>query len=448
MASIQFFGASGTVTGSCYQFIYNNFRLMVDCGMFQGSPQLEAQNFEPLGFAASKVNDVILTHAHLDHCGRLPKLVREGFAGRIFCTQATAELAEIVLMDAAKISLHDRPNDPIYTLDDVQKTLGMFRIVRYEQPISLLGMEFTLYNAGHILGSCTLRVATNNNQESVIFSGDLGNSPQDLINPTQIPPQAMTIVMESTYGDRLHPNQSPADHIAKNVAEIESSGGTLLMPAFSIERTQEILHIFHHLKEESRIDNTTPVFMDAPMGAKVTRVFMQHEDLFSEELLGHRAYYSDPFDFEGLIITRSTKDRRRIDSYQGPKVIIAGSGMMMGGRILAHAKNYLPITSTRLLLTGFQAPDTLGRQILDGHETVEIEGEHVMVRASINQLTGLSSHADQKQLLSWLSQVKPQKKVILTHGEDPSRVALGQKIQDYRICHRVVMPQLWETVEL
>lgn len=447
MASIQFFGASGTVTGSCYQFIQDGFRLMVDCGMFQGTSELEAQNFEPFGFAPTEVNDVVLTHAHLDHCGRLPKLVKEGFIGRIFCTQATAELAEIVLMDAAKISLHDRPNDPIYTLDDVQKTLSMLRIVRYEQPISLSGMEFVLYDAGHILGSCTLRIVTSD-QESVIFSGDLGNSPQDLIKPTQIPPQAMTIIMESTYGDRLHPHQEAADQIARNVAEIEASGGTLLMPAFSIERTQEILHIFHHLKEESRIDNTTPVFMDGPMADRVTKVFIHHDDLFSEELLRHQAYYSDPFDFEGLVITRSKKDRRRIDSYHGPKVILAGSGMMMGGRILAHAKNYLPIASTRLLFTGFQAPDTLGREILDGHETIEIEGENIVVRANIDQLTGLSSHADQKQLLTWLRQVKPQKKVILTHGEDASRVALGQKIQDFNICNEVVLPQLWDTVEL
>ncbi len=446
MAKIKFLGASGTVTGSSF-LVTSNFgkMVMVDMGMFQGMDETTQLNFAKLTFDPSQLSGVVLTHAHLDHCGRLPLLTMNGFAGKIYMTEATRALFELTLLDAAKIGKEGHGSHPIlYTENDVKRLLYTAEIVAYHEPFSIFEFEMLFRDAGHILGSTSVEMKVDDTK--IAFSGDLGNTPEDLLKPTENITEASFVLMESTYGDRVHSKEDPKEVLAEEINEVEKSGGALLIPAFSIERSQEILHIIDHLKKSNKVEASTPVYLDSPMAIKTTQIYKRFKDLYSSELVEHGT--DDPFDFPGLTMIEDYHQSEKIKDTKGVKVIIAGSGMMHGGRILNHATTYLPIETTRMLLVGFQAEGTLGRKILDGAHQVRIYGEEVQVNAHIRKSSGMSAHADQPKLMNWLSKVSGVKRVFLIHGEDESRQVLAEKIKTDLKLTDVIMPKIYEEHEL
>ncbi len=429
MKSIEFVGGvNGEVTGSCYLLTSSELeQILVDFGMFQGSDKSEERNYLPLPFSPSGLKAVFLTHAHLDHCGRLPLLVFGGFKGKIYMTEATRALVEIILNDAAHVAEKDNPKHPIYTTEEVWKTMNMIQTVSYDEEVIVGSFKATFRDAGHILGSSSIEIidSTKENNNKIIFSGDLGNTPQSIVKPTEYSDSADFVVMESTYGDSSHPDEDPDEIVQREINAVEESGGTLLIPAFSIERTQELLHIIHHLKKDKKVKADTPVFLDSPMGINATQAYLDFKDYYNDEIKSHTDI---PFNFEGLVITDDVRDSKDIIKSPGPKVIIAGSGMMSGGRIMQHAANYLPLATTRILFVGYQAEETIGRQILEGAQNVVINKISIPIRAKVSEIKTLSSHADQPKLITWLQHIKGVKKVFLTHGEIHQQEALRERI--------------------
>jgi metallo-beta-lactamase family protein len=347
-------------------------------------------------------------------------------------------------MDTAKIASLDHDPHPLYTKDDVLATINLFKTIDYKEELHIGDFSILLRDAGHILGSASVEIIDQSSQgklKKIIFSGDLGNSPQDLINPTDPVHDGDVVVMESTYGDRLHPAGNPSDLLAHEIQAVEKNGGTLLIPAFSIERSQELLHRIAHLKQKGIVKNETRVFFDSPMGEKVTQVFEHYPQLFNRELQADMRV-GDPFSFPGLEILERREDSERADEVATAKVIIAGSGMMTGGRIVAHALKHLSDPKTHVLIVGYQGEETLGRELIEGKKSVLIEGQEVEVRAVITEIATMSSHADQSQLMHWLSQIQGVKKLFLTHGEDTPRKVLSQRIQQDLGIMDISMPAL------
>ncbi len=455
MRQIKFLGAAGMVTGSSYWLEdHDSHGILIDLGMFQGMEEQRKLNNESLAFEAKNLEAMILTHAHLDHCGRMPLLVEAGFSGPIFMTEATRQLLELSLYDAAKVAKENderrQTQEALYTEEEVEKLLTHCRIVAYDRPFTVGSFEITMRDAGHILGSASIEVKwrmRNGELRKMVFSGDLGNTPQDLIRPTEMIDEANVVIMESTYGDRTHSNEDPLKVIQGEINAIEESGGTLLVPAFSLERTQEILHRIDHLKKSKKVKDETPVFLDSPMAIKATMIFKHFAELYNQELADH-ARLDDPFDFPGLILVEKGGESAKIKDIDRPKVIIAGSGMMSGGRIMRHAIDFLPLPTTRLLQVGFQAQGTVGRQIQDGAKKVKIYDQEVEVKASIREVTSMSAHADQPRLMNWLSKIKGVTKVFLTHGEELPRLVLAEKIRNELGIADVVLPEMNQTVEL
>lgn len=444
---LKFLGASGTVTGSCYFLQGDKTGVMVDCGMFQGVKEVDELNFAKPNIDFSKLNAIVLTHAHLDHCGRLPLLLKYGFDGVVYMNEPTKALAEIVMLDSAKIAREDATNT-MYEEDDVYRFLKKVVLVDYHVPFEIGDFEVTMYDAGHILGSTSLLFVDKSTGKKLLFSGDLGNSPEPLLMPTEIVKSADFVVMESTYGDEKHPAGEEADIIAEIVAEAERVGGAVLIPSFSIQRAQELLYVFDQLKKDGRVSEETVVFLDSPMALRTTEVYKDFPGLYSQKLKS-QAKKDDPFDFPGLMLCDNVEKSKQIKNYPGTKVIIAGSGMMTGGRILHHAANYLPDPKNTLVFVGFQAEGTLGRDIKSGKKEINIWGNNIEVRASIKEIKTMSSHADQDQLKSWLSKIDGVKKVYLTHGEDIARLVLKEIIKnDYGDVIDVKMPNLDEEFEL
>lgn len=442
---IEFLGAgSGEVTGSNYLLTLDDTnQVIVDFGMFQGPPNIEKLNFNPLSFNPSTLQAVFVTHAHLDHCGRLPLLVFGGFKGKIYMTKPTASLVQVILEDAARIAEKDRDKTPLYTSDEVWKVMQMIDIVSYDKPIQTQSVTAVFKDAGHILGSASIKITDNESKKSVIFSGDLGNTPQSIVKPTEYFDGSDYVVMESTYGDSTHPDEDASQIIQEEINAIETKPGTLLIPAFALERTQELLHIIHHLKKNGKIRPETKVFLDTPMGIDATAIYIDFKEFYNAELQSHTDI---PFNFEGAVVTSESKESKSIIHEPDPKVIIAGSGMMSGGRILRHATDFLPRASTRVLFVGYQSEETVGRKILEGAKNVRIEKQTVEVRAHIREIKTLSSHADQPRLINWLSHIKGVKKVFLTHGELPQQQALNEQIKN--LAGQAIIPKLSETFDL
>ncbi|OGK14925.1 hypothetical protein A3H80_01885 [Candidatus Roizmanbacteria bacterium RIFCSPLOWO2_02_FULL_37_19] len=451
MKYIKFLGASGTVTGSCYLLKEDNGpNVLVDMGMFQGQQEIADLNYAPLQFDPSNVYGVILTHAHLDHCGRLPLLTKNGFKGRIFMTEATKDLTEIALLDAAHISEHEQERPQLFNEVDVHRLLEHAEIVTYDQAFKVGNWHVIFRDAGHILGSASIEFEDKNSSDGIskiVFSGDLGNSPQDILKPTQTINQANIVVMESTYGGRKHPHIDPSQVIQEEINAVEQSKGVLLIPAFSIERSQELLHRIDHLKREGKVHQQTPIYLDSPMASRVTKVYKIYKQYYNQELSEH-TQHDDPFNFPGLIITKNTEESAKIHTTSGPMVIIAGSGMMTGGRILHHARKYLPRKSTHLLFVGYQGIETLGRDILSGTRTASILESEITVRASIRDLAAMSAHADEPKLLKWLSYIRDVHKVYLTHGDSVPRADLASAIKNHLGISDIVLPQMNEEYEI
>lgn len=442
---IKFLGATGTVTGSSYLVTANTGEeILVDLGMYQGQASIDALNFQPLDFDPSKLTGVVLTHAHLDHCGRLPLLIKNGFTGNIYMTPPTADLTELSLLDSAKINEEDNKSG-LYNREDVATTVQKFRTIDYDKQFNFGNVSVCLKDAGHILGSASAEITADG--KKIVFSGDLGNSPEDIINPTERINNANAVVMESTYGDREHPKDDVKNIIQKEINAVEENNGTLLIPAFSLERTQELLHIISHLKATNSVSRDIRVYLDSPMAEKATLIYEKYKKYMNNEIT-QDYQKADPFTFPGLTVTKDRHESEKINTTIGAKVIISGSGMMTGGRIVGHAKVLLMIGSTRLLFVGYQAEETLGRQILEGAKNVDIEGVKIHINANINETQALSSHADQPKLLAWVKQIQGLQKVILTHGEDAARIQLDDKIRNELGINDVIIPKLRDTIEI
>lgn len=446
---IKFLGASGTVTGSSYVLSSGAGQsILIDLGMFQGLPEIEKLNYEPFAYDCSQLSGVILTHAHLDHCGRLPILYSHGYTGSIWMTPPTRDLTALSLLDSAKIA---RQDDKIVLYDKMlaEQTISRFKTMPYRESFQVGGFTVTFRDAGHILGSASVEIEDNHPSsglKKIVFSGDLGNTPEDLVDPTEMIDSADVVVMESTYGDALHPTENPDDIIQSEIEAVEQTGGTLLIPAFSLERTQELLHTILHLKGEGKIKRETSVFMDSPMAARATDIYTQYPQYLNAHIQKELRRGS-PFEFEGLQIIARRRESEAIGKNPGAEVIIAGSGMMTGGRIVGHAARFLPMKSTRLLIVGYQGEETLGRALQEGNTEVTIDGVTVPVRAHVSSTRAMSSHADQGQLMDWLGSIQNVKKVILTHGEDKQRGVLAEKIkQDLHVAD-VHTPKMHEEID-
>jgi metallo-beta-lactamase family protein len=477
MADIAFLGAAGTVTGSRYLVTSRNGapggtavpggasgtgaaaagtgdeRVLVDCGMFQGSKELRERNWQPMPFDASAIPFVVLTHAHIDHSGMLPRLVRQGFKGAIVSTLATFELCRLLLMDAAKLQEEDaaflnrkgltkhQPALPLFDARDAERTLERFTTRPYEEWTELpdrIAVRFR--NAGHLLGSATveMRIREHEGTTTVLFSGDLGRYDVPLNPDPEPPPPADAIVMESTYGDRPHPDASLYDQMAALVLESMKRGGVLVIPAFAVGRAQQVIYVLNTLMREKRIPDL-PIHLDSPMAVQATRIYAAHP--------GEQEAQRGELTARNVITHATVEESKALNSFHGPGILISSSGMLTGGRILHHLKRLLPDPRNTVALVGYQAAGTRGRMLQDHAPTLPIHGEQVPVKAAIADLCGFSGHADSGELLRWLGGLKPPPKMIyLTHGEPEAAAALAQTLQGKGFQARV--PKLGDVVTL
>ena len=434
--TLNFLGAAQNVTGSSFLVEADGVRFLVDCGMYQ-ERKLVDRNWEPFPVPPRKIDAVLLTHAHLDHCGLLPKLVREGFRGKIWCTPATSEIAKIVLMDSAKLQEEDaefkrkrhqregrtgpHPERPLYTEADVDRCARRFKRLDYDETREIKrGVEATFCNAGHILGASMIKlsVPTDGERRSILFSGDVGRPHTPIVKDPSAVRQADYVVMESTYGDEVHkPESSVGDQLAEVINQTRQAGGNIVIPSFAIERSQELLYRLNQLLVADRIPHLM-IFLDSPMAIRVTEVFEKHPELFDREMLEFVNTHASPFDLPNLKMTRMTDESKAINHIKGTVIVIAGSGMCTGGRIKHHLVNNIGRPESTILFVGYQAQGTLGRQILDGAEEVRILGQMCPVRARIAKIGGFSAHADRDELMGWLSGLeRPPRGVFLVHGE-------------------------------
>jgi metallo-beta-lactamase family protein len=432
-AKLTFFGAAGTVTGSRYLLDVGGTRLLIDCGMYQ-ERDLANRNWKPFPVPPSSIDTVLLTHAHIDHCGYLPKLVKDGFRGRIHGTLPTAEIAKTVLMDSAKLQAEDvafkkkrhtqeqrkgpYPLEPLYTVRDVEQCCSRFSPVKYHEPVTLASsLTATFTDAGHILGSASIQIRLNN--RSIVFSGDLGRWNRPIIEDPDYCPPADYIVMESTYGDRDHEPTSLVDgKLCAVVNDTVRRGGNLVIPTFAIERAQEVLYYFNSLVRAKRIPPIT-VFVDSPMAVTVTGIFENHMAMLDEDMKRRVRDNQSPFKFSGLKMIQTVDESKAINTIKGTVAVMAGAGMCTGGRIKHHLANNISRPESTVLFVGYQAVGTLGHLIQNGITPIRLFGQSLQVRAKIEHITGLSAHADRGELLKWLSPLAsmPPAKVFVTHGE-------------------------------
>lgn len=438
---VHFHGAAGEVTGSMHLVEAAGKRLLIDCGLVQGSPEADARNFAPFPFEPSEVDALLLSHAHIDHCGRIPRLVMAGFNGPIYTQRATADLLPIMLMDSASLQENDaeranrkrKPGQPqampLYTREDVRTTLPLLRPVDYNKPTSLFdGIEMTLRDAGHILGSAIIELRAEG--KTLVFSGDLGMRGTPILRDPETVTQADLLLMESTYGDRNHRQRK------ETVAELGEildaawrDGGNVLIPAFAVGRTQELLYWFARHWNDWDMARWR-IFLDSPMASKVVQVYDRHHELFDAEAREIWRGTPNPFRLPNLRVTETADESMAINRIRGGAIIIAGNGMASGGRILHHMRQCLPKRQTRMVFVGYQAEGTLGRRLVDGARWVRIHGHDVRVNAQRHTVGGLSAHADQQALLDWYADFASPPPLALVHGEDLAREALAGEIHE------------------
>jgi metallo-beta-lactamase family protein len=440
---LSFHGADRDVTGSCHLIEVAGKRLLIDCGLFQGNRELDEENEVPFRFDPASIDFVLQTHAHLDHCGRLPLLARRGFRGEIIATPPTRELVRIVLEDAARIEAEDAARrarwrarsssgsqggagreagaTPLYTGDDVQTALELFgRTVGYRAPVALgAGLQVSFHDAGHILGSASvlLEAEDGGRTRRILYSGDIGNRGRPILcDPA--PPPADIVVMETTYGDRLHRSVSESvEELVTATAATLQRGGNVVIPSFALERTQEILYFLREATADGRLPRNMPVFLDSPMAASAVEVYRRFPQFFDAAAAALVATGSNPFDIPGLRMTRGREESMAINRIAGGAVIIAGSGMCTGGRVRHHLMHNLSREASSIIFVGFAARGTPARAIIDGARTIRLLGEELPVRAHIHTINGFSAHADQGELLHWHSLAGGAERTILVHGE-------------------------------
>ncbi len=433
-STLGFYGGVGSVTGANFVLDTGTVAIMVDCGLMQGGKFAEEKNAEAFVYNPADIDVLIVTHAHADHIGRIPKLVKDGFKGVIYSTPPTKDLAAIMFEDAYKVMQyeHERFGTTIlYEPSDIQAALALWQTVPYSTAFHLGDdVTVTLTDAGHILGSAMVHMTRKG--RTIVFTGDIGNVPQPLLNPPVIPKEYHYMVMESVYGDRVHEEVAERTQLLQHyIEETVQKKGTLIIPAFSLERTQGMLFEINNLVESGAVPSL-PVFLDSPLAIAVTEVYRRYESYFKESVQEQITAGDDIFDFEGLSFTRNIKDSHEIDATKGPKIIIAGSGMSHGGRIRRHERNYLSDKNTTVLLVGYQSVGSLGRKLHDGARRVQIDDEWVKVRAQIARIRGYSGHADRNQLVELVAAgASPSSRIFVTMGEERSSLFLVQRLRDY-----------------
>lgn len=463
---ITFLGAAEMVTGSCYLLESDNIKLLVDCGMFQGGKQADELNYNDFEFNPAEIDYLILTHAHIDHSGRIPQLAKKGFKGRILATAPTAELCQIMLPDSAFIQEMENewlnrkrqragkpPVEAIYTVEDARESLKFFDIVKYNELINV-GSNITVRyrNAGHILGASIIEmwVREKGDEFKIVFSGDLGNKNAPLMQDPSIIEDADYVLVESTYGNRLHKDtKNKALALLDIITDTIEKKGNIVIPSFAIERTQEILYELNMLKESKAIKlKDIPVFVDSPLAINATKIFMNHVDNFDEDTLELIKQGDDPFNFPNLIFTETPEESRGINTYEGSCIIISASGMCDAGRIKHHLKHNLWREESSVVFVGYQAKESLGRRILEGDKNVKIFGEDIIVKCNVYSIEGFSGHADQAGIMEWLSGfTKKPAKIFLTHGEDDALETLSKLITE-KLGIKNEIAKLGQTVEL
>lgn len=464
MLTIQFLGAAGQVTGSKYFLRTATHRgALVDCGLFQGPRALRQMNWDTLPIQVSDIANVIVTHAHLDHTGYLPRLLHAGFNGRIWMTPATYDVAGFILRDSAHLQEEDalhankhhwtrhKPALPLYRSEDAERVLGMCNVHdRGDLKVLPDDLSFLYSNAGHILGSCSVRIEKRFDDRepvTVLFSGDIGRRNPIYLKPKDAPPAADFIICESTYGDKLHHAIDPTEEIAVIVEEIVRTKGVLLIPAFAVDRAQEIIYCLNALMRDGRLP-AIPTYIDSPMATGVTALYEKYIDehtMTAEEL---EEPDKNPLSFPSLHFVQTVDESKALNLLSGPAIIISASGMATGGRIVHHLEQRLSDPMTTVLFTGYQAEETLGRDLVQGTDRVSLFGRSIDVKARVLQLTNFSAHADQAEILDWLKQVpKAPKRIFLTHGEDGPRTVLKSVIEQ-QLGWNVYLPKLNETIDL
>lgn len=462
MPKITFLGAAGTVTGSKYLVEASGKRLLVDCGLFEGTRELRQRNWERLPINPSQIDWVLLTHAHIDHTGYLPRLVRDGFRGPIFSNSATLDLCELLLPDSAHLQEEDaryaakkgysrhKPPLPLYTVEEAQNALRQFRPIPRADACRI-SPEFSVrpHDAGHILGSSWLEltITEDGKQTIVVFSGDVGRYDQPILKDPEPPTRADYVLCESTYGDREHPAGNVADELADVINRTAKRGGAVVIPAFAVGRTQTLLYYLRQLEDEQRIPRL-PTFVDSPMAISVTGLYERHREDHDLEFSAEEHGGHDPLNVHEVHMTRSVEDSKKINEVFSPCIIISASGMITGGRILHHLARRLPDSRSAVLIVGYQAEGCGGRALIDGAKYLRIHGEEVPVRAQIYELSQLSAHAGRSELLRWLSGFQaPPKRLFLVHGEPSGLNGLRDAVTK-QFQWPVTIPEYKQTVDL
>lgn len=466
MATITFYGGVGTVTGSKYLLESNGKKVLVDCGLFQGLKELREKNWQPPPFDPREIDAVIITHAHIDHTGFLPRLVKLGFSGKVFTSRATADLMKILLLDSARLQEEEAdyrnrkdltshsPALPLYDEADAKATLELLNPVANDGKPTEICEDFlaSFSVAGHILGASMVLVEMQNARamgESVkfLFSGDLGHYDQPILKDPAIPSDCDYLMCESTYGNRLHGDDSSEDQLAEIIKDAARKNSPILIPAFAVGRTQEVLYLIRDLEEQKRIP-VLPVTVDSPMAAQATQIYNRFSEEYDEEYASILAHKQHPLRTASMRTASTREESKRLNDEKGARIIISASGMLTGGRVLHHAMRMLPDPNATLVFVGYQAAGTTGRRILDGEREVRIMKHWIPVNCRVVRVEGFSAHADWKDVLRWLGGLKIAPKIVFTtHGEPEAAQAMAEHIRE-KFGWKVVVPHYEQTVEL